>query len=458
MKTPALRHMLLGVSTSLLVSCGGGGGGGGSGDDGVCGVTAQKKFVLDVAQSWYLFRDELQSANPDSFATTQDYLDALAAQARSEGKDRHFSFVTTKDEFSAFAGMGQAVLYGVTFVRGDQDRVFVGKVESDSPAHEKSFVRGDELLAVGPSGHLTTVGELEMHPEKQADAFGPSKAGVTRDFQVHPFNSAPGHTEIRTLTQRLVTLDLVSTAVIPRQGQTPVGYIAFETFVDPSEQALRNAFQNFKGLGIKDLIVDLRYNGGGSGRIAEVLLNLLNTDLNGQVMYSEQTNFNHGGDSNYNFQRLFSDQPESVSTGRIAFITTFRTASASELVINAIAPYRQVALVGSQTFGKPVGQLIFAMPDCDTLLALISIRAINSVGDTDYYNGLPDAGFTDAACAASDDVTAARGNPAEGSTAAALSWINNNTCPASAKRATVAGVYPGPAQPNLAQRERPGLY
>jgi hypothetical protein len=131
---------------------------------------------------------------------------------------------------------------------------------------------------------------------------------------------------------------------------------------------------------------------------------------------------------------------------RIAFVTTGQSASASELVINSMFPYAQVAVVGERTFGKPVGQFAFDVASCDFRLRLVSFRSVNRNGDGDYYTGLPSAAFTaggGASCAATDDLTRLPGDTSERMTAEALFWLNNNRC-------TGAGIAGGGLQKTAA--------
>jgi hypothetical protein len=73
---------------------------------------------------------------------------------------------------------------------------------------------------------------------------------------------------------------------------------------------------------------------------------------------------------------------------RIAFLTTGATASASEININTMAPWVEIAIVGEDTFGKPVGQLAFDLQGCEDRLRLVAFRIENARGEGDYYDGL----------------------------------------------------------------------
>ena len=176
---------------------------------------------------------------------------------------------------------------------------------------------------------------------------------------------------------------------------------------------------------------------------------------------------------------LWAPQPQSIAPLRVAFITTGATASASELVPNALEPYLappggapNIALVGAKTYGKPVGQRGFTMQACGTVVYLVSLKIVNSEDEGGYYQGLPDAAgaFAGPLCQAPDDLTHDTWESAEASTAAALSWLATGTCPApavaklSGRAAALAlgapeeDVYPEATEPDLAQRHVRGLF
>jgi C-terminal processing protease CtpA/Prc len=419
-----------------------------------CSVNAEKQFVLDLTPEWYLFLDLLPaSINPDDYSSADDLLDALTAEARAQGKDRYFSFLTSAAGEDSFFGEGQVIGFGLrTLQRSEQ--LFIAAVNAGSPAEASEFVRGDEILAIGTTPqNQQPVSELNAQPGGVSAAFGPSEAGVTRSFRVR---TPGGQIVDRTISKQLITLDPVPlTSTLPRSGLAPVGYIAFDTFIAPAESQLRDAFAAFKAQDVRDLIVDLRYNGGGLVDVAELLANLLAADRAGEVLFTTELNALHADE---NETVLFATQPQSVAALRIAFITTGASASASELVINSLEPYAQVAIIGSRTYGKPVGQFGFRLAGCDTALRLVAFRDVNRDGEGDFYDGLPDEQFDGAFCGADDDLGAARDDLAEDSTATALAWINQGVCPAAGKSLQPATYYPAPRRPSAAQTQLPGFF
>src|SRR5690606_13260342 len=109
----------------------------------------------------------------------------------------------------------------------------------------------------------------------------------------------------------------------------------------------------------------------------------------------------------------FGSAAQAIPAMDIAFLTTEATASASELVINSLAPYARTAIIGDLTYGKPVGQFAYDLAACDVRLRLVTFRLVNSDGSGDYYDGLPDTRFTDDFCPAADDLAHAQDDPEE---------------------------------------------
>src|SRR5688572_1814304 len=129
---------------ALVAACGGSGGDGGA-SPGSCSDTREKRFVLDTAREWYLF-DELLPAGvgAEDYATAAELLDALTAEARTAGKDRHFSYLTSREEDDAIFQAGQFIGFGFR-TRIEGDRLWLTDVYEGSPAEEGGLARGVEI-------------------------------------------------------------------------------------------------------------------------------------------------------------------------------------------------------------------------------------------------------------------------------------------------------------------------
>ena len=162
----------------------------------------------------------------------------------------------------------------------------------------------------------------------------------------------------------------------------------------------------------------------------------------------------------------FQPQPQSVSPVRIAFLTTEATASASEINVNALKPYVEVAIVGSDTLGKPVGQIAFDLPGCEDRLRLVAFKTVNALGEGDYYTGLA-ATMPGSACAAEDTLDAPLGAVEDNLTREAMDWLTNGACNTLMGAAAVDGrlkpaferatPYPRPLEPTPAEHWLPGI-
>jgi hypothetical protein len=218
---------------------------------------------------------------------------------------------------------------------------------------------------------------------------------------------------------------------------------------------------------VTEVIVDLRYNGGGLVRIAELMGDLLGADRSGSDVLS-YTTF-RASKAKENETRFFQPQPQSVAPTRVAFIGTGGSASASELVINAFIPYlgSRAALVGTNTYGKPVGQIAIDRSACDDRLRVVAFATQNKARQGDYFQGL--ASKVQASCQAPDDLSRQMGDPLEGSTRQALDFLAGRSCtPIGGGTGTASaqafrdGVQRRtllmPDRPDTAQREVPGAF
>lgn len=412
---------VLAALCTLLAACGGGGDGDSS-RPGTCGETARKQWVLDVVRDWYLYPATLPSSvDVSAYGTAEELLDALTATARAQDKDRFFSFLTTRAAENSLFGEGEFVGFGFSNRTDDGNRAFILDVFAGSPAAEAGMLRGDELTAVdGQSVATALAGGATL-----SDLLGPAESGVSRTLTL----LRNGTTFDRTMTKRTVTLDPVpddyGVKILPRAGTTGVGYVHLRSYISPADAQLRNAFAQFRAQGITDYIVDLRYNGGGLVSTAELI-----DDLLGGVLFANEVQFrmvHNAARSSQNSTVRFQAQPESVSPVRIAFLTTGLTASASEINVNSMRPYRAVAIVGSNTFGKPVGQLAFDLNGCQDRLRLVSFKTVNALDEGDYYTGLAPT-MPGSACAAEDTLDAPLGSVDDNLTREAMDWLANGAC------------------------------
>jgi C-terminal processing protease CtpA/Prc len=466
---------LLGLA-AILSGCGAGGGSSGgtasatpsptsSGNGTSCSLTARQNWAFAVLQEWYLFPETLPaSLDPGPYATAGDYINALTATARGQGRDRFFTYLTSIKEEDAFYASGSSAGFGFRLsTDAAQKRAYVAESFEGAPAFVAGMDRGDEILAIGETtGNLRLVSDIiaANGVDGVSAALGPTTAGVTRAIQL----TGPLGTREITVTKADYSLQPLSNrygAKIIDENGRKVGYLNLRTFITTADSQLRAAFDQFRAAGVTDIIVDLRYNGGGLVATAQLLGDLLgrarfSSDVQNRTTYRPEKSSN-------NETRLFKSQAQSIAPIRIAFIATGATASASELVINSQLPYYQqhMALVGTNTYGKPVGQIAIDRASCDDRLRVIAFSTRNAANSDSYFNGL--ASTVPVTCQAGDDISHPLGDPQEASTRQALDYIEDKSCTAIALGQTGQSVASRrqlliSVRPTAAQREVPGLF
>lgn len=432
-----------------------------------CSLTDRQNFAASVLNEWYLFPETLPTAlSPASYTTVQAYIDALTATARGQGRDRFFTYVTSIQEENAFFSSGATAGIGVRFAF-QGTRLFVIEAFEGTPALAAGIDRGTEILAIGTDpSNLRSVSDILTAQGSAgiSSALGPNTVGTSRVLRI---TDASGARDV-TVAKAAYNIEPLSprygVKVIDNGGGQRVGYINMRTFISTADNQLRTAFADFRAQGITNFVIDFRYNGGGLVSTAEVMGDLLGGNRSSSDVFSV-TRFRPSKASN-NETRRFAPQAQSVSPVKIAFISTSATASASELVMASFVPFlgTNAALIGSNSFGKPVGQIALDQSACDDRIRVVAFAKENASGQGDYYSGL--AGTMKTTCAATDDITRPLGDPQEASLRTALDFVAGRSCTpvaiAQSAQSTSSGaerrVIPAPQNATTAQREVPGSF
>jgi carboxyl-terminal processing protease len=486
-----LRCVMM-LSTLLVAACGGGGSGGGNGGgnqpagwqsgvfspaanyEALCanpraGIdpltnqpypdrqgtrTDENNWLRSWSHDLYLWYREIIDRDP-SLYTTPDYFDLLKTEAvTASGRPKdpfHFTYDTAVWEQLSQAGV--EVGYGATWaILADAPPrdVRVAYTEPNSPATSApvDLARGASVLAI--DGVLiddtTQVGIDTLN-----NGLYPAQVNETHTFTVQDVGAA---------TSRDVTMTSTNVASTPVQDVQLIptaagnaGYLLFNDHVATAEQALVDAVNRLKSLGtVDDLILDIRYNGGGYLAIASELAYMIAgpTPTNGRVFERRQFNDQHpnvdpvaGGSPVMPFYSTtlgLSEPPgralPTLDLSRVFVLTGVNTCSASESIINSLQGVNvEVIQIGSTTCGKPYG--FYPQDNCGTTYFSVQFQGVNDQGFGDYPDGFSpantqaNAGVPVTGCSVRDDFGHALGDPQEERLAAALAYrTNGSLCPA----------------------------
>lgn len=211
-----------------------------------------------------------------------------------------------------------------------------------------------------------------------------------------------------SLTKSVISENPVYLTTVINSGVHKIGYLMYNGFYPNYESQLNAAFSNLKSQGITELVLDLRYNSGGSVATATRLASLITGQFNNQVFAKEQWNakledyFSSTNPST--LLNLFTNKLDnnetlsSLNLNQVYILTTKSSASASELVINGLKPYINVVQIGDVTTGKNVGSVtLYDSPSFSKTnssskhryaMQPIVLKIVNKVGFGDYINGL----------------------------------------------------------------------
>jgi C-terminal peptidase prc len=396
------RLSLLAVLVPLALACGGSSPTAPETAD-RCSTIGQNSFV----RFWYR---ELPSLDPAGYPSPEAYLEAI----RYRPLDSSFSFITSKAASDAFFSESQFIGIGISLRRTGEAEVRITQVFPGGPAGEAGLARGDFVLAINGKSiaELLQTGEI-------ATIFGPEQVGVVVQLA---WRDRQGAERQAGLVKRLVTIPTVSATTVFSQRGARVGYVFLHNFVSPATEALSAAFASLVAEGATELVLDLRYNGGGLVSVAQHLGGLIGgSGTAGQVLVE----FLHNDKNTARNSVLRLENPdEALGAARLVVIATRSSASASEAIVNGMRPFMQVTVVGDTTFGKPVGQYGFEF--CEKVLFPVSFLVRNARGEADYFAGIP------ADCAAEDDLEHEIGDAREASLAEALAFLRGDRCSAGA--------------------------
>ncbi|MDP5138967.1 MAG: S41 family peptidase, partial [Spirosomaceae bacterium] len=174
------------------------------------------------------------------------------------------------------------------------------------------------------------------------------------------------------------------------EGSKKIGYLVYTQYLSQYDDEMRKVFGEFKAAGVTELVLDLRFNGGGYISSATTLSSLIGRGVSSsKVCYRDEWNANITKQySAASFTKYFQNEPNSIgaSLSRVFVLTSGSTASASELTMNNLLPYMEVIQIGGNTYGKNVGSITIAddQKRWNWGMQPIVLKTVNANGTSDY--------------------------------------------------------------------------
>ena len=406
-----LRHkiMLISLSSLVLYSCYE------DIDDNGAFASEINDFVWKGMNLAYLYKDNVSDLSNNRFSSDNDYANYLNSYENPEYLfesliyergtiDKHSLIVNNYIELQQyFEGVSNSngMEYGLRYIPGSNFNVYgyVRYVHPGSISDLENIQRGDIFFGINDNSlnleNYSSLLSLENYTVNFANYNDNNTTDIIDDSVVS-----------NDINKDLYKVSLEKNPIfytnIIDDSDGKSGYLMYNQFTSAFDDELNQVFANFKSNNIDNLILDLRYNSGGSVNSAILISSLITGQFTDQVFSTEQwnseiQNYWLNNDPEHLINRFLSNA-NSLNLNRVFIITSRSSASASELVINCLKPYIDVIQIGTNTYGKYQASVtLYDSPDFSLngvnsshtyALQPLVLKTLNSQGVTDYYNGL----------------------------------------------------------------------
>ena len=415
----------------LLAACGGGGGDAGTPPPLSCSVAGQQDWLQTYMNDWYFWYRLSPKPAPTGFATVAGYFDALLyrggdlipgdATGARWPSDSYSGFQTT-ESFNRFYGDGQTLGYGVAVAGLEVTQptpqpaqpLVIRYIEPLSPAAAAGLVRGERVMSLNGRSAADIIAANDF------SALTPNLAGDRLTLMVR---NAAGVDRTVIVTAAVFSLTPVQNAqVLFSPNGRRLGYVFVKDMIDQANTPLANAINTLRAGGVQELVLDLRYNGGGlvsvGGTVASYAAGSRGSgQLFARLLYNDKR-------SNNNQDFSFTNPAAWAGFSKVYVLAGPRTCSASEQVINGLRGVGvNVVAIGDTTCGKPVGFLPQG-DSCGTTYSVVNFESVNARSEGRYFDGFA------ATCAVAEDFSRPLGSVNDTLLVAAAHHADNGACPA----------------------------
>jgi C-terminal processing protease CtpA/Prc len=412
----------------------------------------EKMWLRSWTNDTYLWYNEVDDNDPSAFSVA-DYFSQLKTNeltSSSSFKD-NFHFSQSTEEYNKRTQSGVSSGYGISWEyvsASSPRRLIVRYTEPGSPAAIAGVSRGYELKKIDSIDFINTTSQADI--DKINAALSPSDAGQSFNFV---FSDTAGKVLLETnLASTNVELQPVQNVKVINTAAGKIGYMQFNSFIRAGQDGLINGFQEFVDQGITELVIDLRYNGGGLLAMASQVAYMVagGAQTNNQIFETLQFNDKYPSvdpvtgntlqstpfytrEIDWAANKLTDNTLPSVDLIRVFILASGNTCSASEAVINGLRGVDvEVVLIGDTTCGKPFG--FYATDNCSTTYFTIQFQGVNAKDFGAYSDGFSPVStpiFDDQlpGCTVIDNFAQVLGNEDEALLSAAINFAETGICP-----------------------------
>jgi carboxyl-terminal processing protease len=371
-------------------------------------------FIWGGMNEVYLWQSQVPNLSDTKFTTLGQYYTFLNNYNTPEAlfdallyqKDVVDKFSYLEDDYVAlensFAGIftSNGLDFGLVRLSGSNDIFgYVRYIANNSDASTKDIHRGDFFLTV--NGQQLTINNYVNLLFGASNTYTLGMANISN-------NTISLNGKTVTLTKTEFTENPILINKVINANGTKVGYLMYNQFVANFDEALNDAIGELKTEGITELVLDLRYNPGGSVNSAILLASMITGQFTGSIFSKEIWNnkyqsYFQANDPEGLLNRFVDEIDKNIplntlNLNKVYILTTEGSASASELVINGLDPYIDVVQIGTTTTGKYTASVTLydsptygrtnANPNHKYAIQPLVLKSANVNGVTDYYNGL----------------------------------------------------------------------
>lgn len=371
-----------------------------------CSIEDIKRRVDYDMRDYYIYYDSVPQLNQADYETPSEYIRALRVEPDI------YSSVGDAGTQSSFFEEGEREGYGYWLQRASDNTVRFRQVVPGSSVHAAGVLRGDRILAINGMAY-------DDVSDEEFDAAFARETGNVATVTVQTGNNEPRDVLFTYGVYRFISAGPAKLFGSTTNPALPtVGYLPVASFLETTRAEMHEAFAQMRSRGeIDELILDLRYNGGGRISVANELASVIGGELV-ENQLSSLYRYNDKYTQN-NFFFAFDEVEFPLNLSRLIVLTTGNSASSSEIVINSLQAYIDVVVIGQKTEGKAF--ISSAAEYCGK-----AINAMSAIGVND--NDVSVVGGIEPSCEVSDDWLVPANDSDDPLLGAALSYTLNSSC------------------------------